>query len=199
MHIAFQDGWVGIDDTDRGVNLDILQAIVDQGRHKGTSGDAGWITANIAQESATLFVLEVVDFSIAAGAVELVAQSIVQLALFAHKQDLPAKFVALFLVVGQQGVQWLHSIQQALRVQEGKKGNSLPGKLLAVEIHGKVLRVEVDNGRVLFGHERMEGRRDVLLTASRQHSHELLDRVERLTKLKLNVEVTNVHKVRCEG
>ena len=118
--------------------------------------------------------------------------------LCAEKQSIVSESITRLLILSEQGVLCSHSIEQALCIDEWQQGNTLPSKLLAVEIYHKVFGVEVLNVGVFVSHERVEDGWQNVITAGWHDTHELFVRSERFALLEIEVHFLEINKVSCE-
>lgn len=76
--------------------------------------------------------------------------------LVGEYQNIISDFVAFVLISRQLWVPCAHRSKKPLLVNKGKQSNTLPSKLLAIQINWEVFRVELDDVAVGFGHQVVE-------------------------------------------
>lgn len=126
-----------------------------QRRVEGRSRDAVRVRQDRSGQSLAAFRVEWYRFARALLAVQAF-DVVVQSMILRYENSVSATRVALDLVLFQLVVFFRHGTEQSLLVDERQQCDALPDHLLAVHIDIELFRVKVLDGRVIFGHQRLE-------------------------------------------
>lgn len=94
-------------------------------------------------------------------------QIIIERMILPDEQRIYSQLVPLHLKLAQLGILGAHGFEQSRGVDEREESDSLPDHLFTVHVDLELLRVEIDDGRVVLGHERLEGEGKVDSTVAR--------------------------------
>lgn len=89
--------------------------------------------------------------------------------------------------------------QEALLIYEGQQCNALPGKAFAVHVHLEVFRIEVEDRGVWVGEEALVGLGQGFPGCSWEHTHELVEGLERVTQSELDVHLGQALQIGGKG